>query len=306
MPDEIFHLAGGRELPWPILRIVNERGEDTEFCALRGPVARSAVQPSLERFIREHRVIGICSRGVFPGHDPLRDDVHGRSGGVESIRSYHYVERTEGWAHCFRRPELYLPPGLPTVLLSESDFKDPDWVWQVGCQEGQPPKHWDVIYVGAPGMHNEFIKNMALGMASIYWLCSELGIRALAVGCTVTGQAEVQNGQLEVTGQLPWHELMECLARSRIALFPNSLDASPRLIAEAMCLDVPVLVSRDILGGWKYVTPDTGEFFDTEVDAVQVVRTMLGTSYSPRAWFVANHGPVNAGRRLAEFLESLA
>jgi hypothetical protein len=33
---------------------------------------------------------------------------------------------------------------------------------------------------------------------------------------------------------------------------------------------------------------------------------MLATSYSPRAWFVANHGPVNAGRRLAEFLESLA
>ena len=66
-----------------------------------------------------------------------------------------------------------------------------------------------------------------------------------------------------------------------------------------------MLVNRDILGGWKYVTPDTGEFFDTEVDVVQAAKTMMETSYSPRAWFVANHGPDKAGRRLAEFIESL-
>jgi hypothetical protein len=293
-------------LPWSILRILDERGEDTEFCALRGPVAANQVQPSLDRFIRDHRIIGICSRGVFPGHEPLYDALLGHEARSQSIEPYQYVERSEGWAHCFRRPELYLPANLPATLLSESDFKDPDWVWRVGCQQGQPPKHWDVIYVCGQGLYNEFAKNKALGMSSIYRLCSELGIRSLAVGCSETGWAEVPYGELQVTGDLAWHELMECLARSRIALFPNGLDPSPRLLAESLCLNVPLVVNREILGGWKYVTPYTGEFFNTEVDVVQVVREVLDTSYSPREWFMANHGPFKAGRRLAGFLDSLA
>ena len=226
MSDNVLRLAGGQGLPWPILNIVNERGKDTGFCALRGPVAKSSDHASFDQFMRDHRIIGICSRGVFPGHEPLLDALLGHEGRGEIIRPYRYTERSEGWAHCFRRPELYLPAGLPTVLLSESDFKDPDRVWRVGCQEGRPPKHWDVIYVCGEGMYHEITKNMALGMSSIYRLCSELGIRALAVGCNVTGHVDTGPGELVFTGELPGHELMEHLARSRIALFPNSWDPS--------------------------------------------------------------------------------
>lgn len=44
----------------------------------------------------------------------------------------------------------------------------------------------------------------------------------------------------------------------------NVHDASPRVLAEAMCMDVPVLINWHILGGWKYATEQTGEdFYDT-------------------------------------------
>ena len=35
----------------------------------------------------------------------------------------------DGWLHCFRNPDAVLPPGVPRILLSESDFYDP---WQKG------------------------------------------------------------------------------------------------------------------------------------------------------------------------------
>jgi hypothetical protein len=132
-----------------------------------------------------------------------------------------------------------------------------------------------------------------------------LGFRALVVACPGAESVDPGRGKLLITGELPWHELMECIARSRLALFPNTLDPSPRLIAEALCLDTPILVNREILGGWKYVTAATGAFFSSTADAVSTARLMISTDYLPREWFVANYGPSQAGRRLATFLEQL-
>jgi hypothetical protein len=80
------------------------------------------------------------------------------------------------------------------------------------------------------------------------------------------------------------------------------LDPSPRILAEALCLDVPIVVNRGIIGGWKYVNGFTGEFFDGESDVVSAITTATGTKRTPRSWFVANHGPAHAGRRLRDVL----
>jgi hypothetical protein len=68
---------------------------------------------------------------------------------------------------------------------------------------------------------------------------------------------------------------MACLAQARVAFFPNVLDASPVLLTEALCLDVPVVVNRRILGGWKYVRPDTGRFFTDQDDVTGAVAACL-------------------------------
>lgn len=48
----------------------------------------------------------------------------------------------------------------------------------------------------------------------------------------------------------------------KFILFPNNRDASPRMITESIVRNIPVLVNSDIYGGWKYVTENTGLFFD--------------------------------------------
>jgi len=300
-----FRLTGGDGLPWAINRIIDNAGLDTAFGALRGPIALNADWRVISEFVIDHRLIGMCSRGVFPGREPSLDALHGLDSTAAIGRPYPYVEKCEGFAHCFRNPERYLPTGLPATLLSESDFKDPEWVWKVGCHGTVAPKTWDIIFVCGRGMYHEVTKNASLGMSTIGRVCSELGFRALVVGCSAANYIDPGRGSVDVVDELPWHELMECLARSKSALFPNHMDPSPRLLAEALCLDVPVLVNRDILGGWKYVNSDTGSFFDTEADAVEWSRLMHVNSYHPRAWFSANYGPTRAGQRLAEFLASL-
>ena len=96
------------------------------------------------------------------------------------------------------------------------------------------------------------------------------------------------------------------MAQSRAGFFPNVLDASPVFLTEALCLDVPVVVNRRILGGWKYVRPDTGRFFTSENDVTAAVAACLSESFAPRSWFRAVHGPGNAASRLASFLGQVA
>lgn len=105
--------------------------------------------------------------------------------------------------------------------------------------------------------------------------------------------------------RLQWLEFLARLAHARFLFVPNVLDASPRVLTEALCLDIPVVVNRRILGGWKYVNVFTGVFFDGEDDVVAAVRRCLAAPISPRRWFQAHHGPYHAGRRLLALLRSL-
>ncbi len=78
------------------------------------------------------------------------------------------------------------------------------------------------------------------------------------------------------------------------------------LLTEALCLDVPVVVNQRILGGWKYVRPETGRFFAGAGDVAGAVTACLTERFAPCAWFRAHHGPGHAAGRLAAFLEAVA
>ena len=67
----------------------------------------------------------------------------------------------------------------------------------------------------------------------------------------------------------------------RFGLFPNITDCSPRMISECFVHNVPVMVNKDILGGWKYIVPETGIFFDKGIRKADV-NNFLKQKYSPR------------------------
>lgn len=62
-----------------------------------------------------------------------------------------------------------------------------------------------------------------------------------------------------------------------------------RVIVEALSLNIPIVVNRHILGGWKYVNQYTGEFFTDENDVVSVFTRLRSADRAaelfPREWF---------------------
>jgi glycosyltransferase involved in cell wall biosynthesis len=273
-----------------VLRIADPAGRPLRWVAVRGPLGNRADHEALVAARQAGcRAVGITSYLTFPGprHRDERD----------------YGEICEGWFHCFADPDRLLPPG-PRLLLAESDFTDPRIV--DAARLGRPRSHLlaaDVAYVSTSARWKRPAKGWSLAAA-----CAQ---RLVAAGLTmlVLGSGPDENFPLapgiHFAGELPWQELLATLAGCRVLLAPNGEDPSPRALAEALCLDVPVVVNRGILGGWAYVNAFTGRFFDGPDDVVDAVAATLGTHRRPRTWFMQHHGPGHAGARALIFLRAL-
>jgi glycosyltransferase involved in cell wall biosynthesis len=274
-------------LPWPFLRIVDESGAGSGFAAIEGPLRTPVDVARFESMRRSSRFIGFTSYARFPARHPR------------------YARLCEAWCHCFRDPDAFLPPGRERTLLSISDFVD---YTAIAPEQIDPTwdgrKTIDFVYVCREDRWSERVKNWPLARRCLPVLSRRLGLEGVLVGRE--SLAGVPRGaQPRVTGELPFRRLMRLVLRARFVFFPNELDASPRLIAEALSLGTPVLVNRRILGGWKYVNRYTGEFFDGADDVAAAALRCLERPRATRAWFAANHGPLQASERLRRLIARL-
>jgi glycosyltransferase involved in cell wall biosynthesis len=273
---------------WPFTLVADARHRGIGWAVINAPV----VSPSrLEQFAelrREgFRFVGMASDGVFPqldAPDPLD-----------------YAAICEAWLHCFREPDRYLPAGVPRAPISNSDFTDSRRLAaEVGDVDDAGP---DLVYVGASEPWKQEAKNWPFARTHIPRICDALGLRALIVG--VPADDVAKSRAISCVPALPWRELLRAIASAKVLFVPNTLDASPRVLTEALALDVPVVVNRNILGGWKYINAFTGTFFDSDDDVLEAVRACLDGTKKPRRWFDANFGPYHSGRRLLDVLRAL-
>merc|ERR1711972_256802 len=98
------------------------------------------------------------------------------------------------------------------------------------------------------------------------------------------------------------------LKQSRFAFLPQIHDASPRVSTQALSHDVPLLMNRNIMGGWKYVNNQTGEFFHDMSDFRQSLERILHKAdtpggYEPRKWVLEHYGNKHSGARLLKFVQ---
>lgn len=284
-----MELYNAEMLRWPLSYVTDSRQHGTGWAVIHAPV----VSPSrYEQFavLRRagFRFIGMTSDGTFP-----------RDTGAESLD---YGAICEAWCHCFREPDRYLPRDAPRALISHSDFTDSRRVAaEAEAAQYGDERPADFVFVGATEPWKQQAKNWPLAQRAIPRLCDALGLRALVVGAP----PDLSSSSVTCTPSLPWRELLRRIARARFLFVPSIDDASPRVLTEALALDVPVVVYRGILGGWKYVNAFTGAFFDGEHDVVDVVRTCMERTLKPRRWFEANFGPYHAGKRLLDLIRVL-
>ncbi len=290
-------------LPWPLRWIVDERRRDTGFMMLRRGIEPSQ-RPIFEARAADHRLIGFTHYGPFPLFHEAYDGPdlgHTPQAGWERPE----VQACEAWAHCFRDPDRFVPQGKPRIFISGSDFVNEHATWAAAFGEGRPAKRWDLIYSCPATWLNEVQKNWDLARACAMRL-ADAGARLAMVG-RAEAPGLPRHPNIEYLPRLPWIAMMRATASARVAFVPNWWDASPRIITEALAVDIPVLVNQRILGGWKYVAPETGRFFEDEGDVVDACFAVLDAVSHPRDWLLANgYGQDSTARRLAANLRALA
>merc|ERR1712217_948404 len=216
-----------------------------------------------------------------------------------------------------RDPEKFFPPHVKTLLMSQSDFSLPKYP----KRDYSVPRKYDFTYSGSDcDVHSDctgwcgWSKNWSFVKQALVVMCGEFNLKGVLVAtkdkagrraCTIPDEC---NGKMIQTSYLQdQRRYFDYLKRSRFAFLPQVHDASPRVSTQALALDVPILMNWYIMGGWKYVQPETGEFFHDMSDFRQSLEKVLKKAdikdaYQPRKWVLENYGNARSGKRLYDFV----
>jgi hypothetical protein len=290
----------------PFKNLFDDQGRALNVILIAAPFRTEEDEDMYEKYRSQGlSFCGISSYINFPDQieNPHEDRFH-------EERGHDYPAMVSSWLHCFREPPTNLrQSGLPLMLLTESDLKDAD------AYKPDPAiaKEYDFMYVCLqdndkcePGWQS-YNRNWDLAKQCLEIMCGEFGLRGVLVGRTNCDFTKKCNGIVKVIPFLEFDAFQREMQKCRFLFVPNVADASPRVITEALCYDMPVLVNRNILGGWHYVESGvTGEFFTSVHDVRPALRKLTTThrnAYAPRRHFMRHHGKHRDGRRLAAFLK---
>ena len=154
-------------------------------------------------------------------------------------------------------------------------------------------KQYDLIYVPRGDENDngwrDFSKNWTLAEKCLPDLFDKLGIRILVITIK-TLEPEFKSKMFEVIEPTTHEEFFDnYLYRSKMLFIPNVIDASPRVITQALSMGLSILVNENIIGGWQYVNEKTGAFFSDESNVVEkYLEIVEGTNQGrvrPREWF---------------------
>ncbi len=292
------------EVKFPFKNIMNESNKFTNILSIVAPFRNKEHHKLYQDYKKQgFKFIGIASYLNFPNeinniYDPANKE-----------NMSWYVDKCIGWLHCFRKPEKLFKK-IPHILLSQSDFTDPSKV-----QPKNLKKKWDFVYTcldsskGCKGSWSAINKNWDLAKKCIKILCGKYKLKGLILGRNKCKFEPKIKKYITVYKQLPYFKFIITLEQAKFVFIPNILDASPRILTEALCLNLPILVNTNIIGGWKYVQPETGEFFSNEIDMQPALEKLLKKisekKYKPRYYFSKHYGPNISGKILTNFIKTI-
>jgi len=248
-----------------------------------------------------------------------------------------WSENIKAVCHPFREISIF-PKGLKTFLFSESDFCDALVSPVKYKMNGWGNKEYDFVYFTINTTHG--IRNKGLYLLPlINKIAGEIGLKGLVIDYRTK---EIKNKYKGVFSkayekmQKEWkgirnlkiinkkystEEVCAIMLSSKFVLYPNTADASPRLLTEAIIRGKPVLVNSSIYGGWKYINDKTGRFFDApsikeflkdnykkdyETGLRNAMLEILKIDSSKVAsTFYEEYGFLNASKKLAEIFNEI-
>lgn len=244
-----------------------------------------------------YKVIGITAYKTFP--IKIRDNSEDK---FHLTDDFNYCNEIKVWLTCMQNINLYNFTNFNiTYDLSESDFYDIDYL--------NTDKKYDFIYICnkdndncALDGWNAINRNYNLALKCFPIMVNEYKLKGLCVGRIGCDLSMYDFGSnITITDFLPYNELQQKMRESRFLFLPNIYDASPRVIAECLIKDVPVLMNQSIICGFKYINKQTGEFFIDEHNIRNALDNIF-VNKSPRKWWSENHSRDINSKKLRDFL----
>ena len=290
----------------------NNIKEQLNIVLLSHPFTRDSSWEQYNEYLRDKfLILGITSYSEFPKITSNKLD--GLHNPEDKAWKYDYMNVVKGWLHCFREPHRFIDEGIRKMLLSESDFCDSEYY----KPDRSIKKIYDFIYLCPKDSDTDPIKkkdcfgwvatnkNWKLALKCLPILCGKYKLKGLLVGRKDCDLPIECKNLIETTNFISKDELLKKYRQSRFLFIPNKVDASPRVLTEALCTGLPILVNSNILGGWKYVNDNTGAFFGNKHDISSGIEYILNnyTNLNPRENFINNFGKEKTGKEFKNFIE---
>jgi glycosyltransferase involved in cell wall biosynthesis len=289
----------------PFVNVYDDQGNQLNVTLLSRPFFMQSHWDEYDKIKEKFLILGISSYQEFPNQPRNPKDNYNQSNIYDSVT---WTNMCEGWLHCFRDQSKYIPKTMKSLLLSESDFAD--------CNLNKPDptveKKYDFIYIchrdnSSDCSANEWVaynKNLDLANECFKIMCEKYNYKGLLVGRAGCSLPKGCNGKLEATEKLDYNVMMKKYDEAKFIFLPNIHDASPRVLTEALCHNIPCLVNENIVGGWKYVTEETGTFFSGTKDFEEKLQYMMNNlnKFTPRKHFLENYGIIKSGEKFRDFV----
>lgn len=263
--------------------------------------------------------VGISSYNSFPfaSGDKMIDGKNGmdffNASGINFINLM-------GWLNCHNQERLKkhpYPNNLPTIDFVESDLSEVESYYKPNTI-----KKYDFVYSCQQGEHQRLWRNWTLGFKCLEIMVYKYDLKIVLIGKKDDPYQPPEEAKLLkhpnviTTPFLPSQDFLRFVQESKGLFLPNIYDASPRVGAEALFLNTPVLENKHIVGGWHYINSQTGISFDSPSDGPsdlqnfenalnKFLHNVKHKKFSPRSFMKLNYDPKISSQRLATFLNSL-
>jgi hypothetical protein len=298
---------------YPFQPVRDEKGRLVNVMLVKSSFGRPEEKAAYEKYKNEILFLGIMSYETFPfpSPNPYTTNQFGRE---------EYIDKFPGWLNMYRNPDEIFPDHVKVVQMSQSDFGLPAVDYQNEVDEGKHIKRFDFAYVMSSGgakLNAECTgwgpqaKNFTFAKEALEVMCGELDMTGVLLATRDSWDAKACNipasckGKILQTPYVSFNETLDYFRQSSFLFIPQVYDASPRVVTQAMTLNLPVLMNRNIVGGWKYINDKTGEFFHDMSDlreSLDGIKENLD-SYEPRNYITENYGNERYGKKFRAFVE---
>lgn len=295
-----------RQFPYRYLQ--DEYGNVLPIVALTAFFRKNEDKELYYTYIKEGiKVIGMTAYKTFPKkiRDISEDKYH-------LTDDFDYLNNINVWLTCMNNLDRYnIDVNKHLVMdISESDFyngEDPEKLSKIN-------KSYDFIYICNKDADNcpmtgwnAVNRNYALALKCFDIMCNEYNLSGLCVGRIGCDLGKYKN--ITTTDFLPWHDLQQKMRESKFLFMPNIYDASPRVIAECLTKNLPVLMNQSIICGSKYVNKLTGELFIDEHDIKNALDNLIykinNKLYLPLEWWNQTYSVDKRSVELRNFLYNI-